>query len=331
MKTRILTKTKAIRSKVRYLLGDAEDQRVIAVAYVGADALSFLPDPSGIVIYCWPQAGGTNPSAIEDLVRSGAEVHFVRQLHAKVYWSRTRGALVGSANLTANALGEGGLQEVAVFLPRNAFDMDSFRRALDRHIEPDFAATLKKLHVEHVRFLQRNRSESRPATPRSPVPSFVQWLATKGGADWRMGWCVVYPDPPSDALKKLEEETGSQEWANYRAYNGASYLKCGGYTLSFGIREERGGVRIDSLRWWCPDRLIPTKDKSWKDTPYLWFSGVWLPRGAKRPFKVNQRFRRALEAAINDMGGLEWLVNDAPFKPTKSFLEKLKYHYEKRG
>ncbi len=323
---RVLTHTSAIRSAVRDLLGDAGDHRVIAVAYVGADALDFLPVPSGLVIYCWPQAGGTNPSAVEDLVRSGAKVHFVRRLHAKVYWSRTRGALVGSANLTANALGEQALQEAAVLLPPDAFDMDSFIRTMA--VEPDYAATLKQLHLAHVRFLQRNPSRTGSPTPRSALPSFLQWLATEGGADWRMGWYMDDPGPPRDAIDKLEEETGSREWATFLGQPKASYLKRDEYTLSFRIRPKGDRVRIDSLYWWCPVNFVHTEDKSWKDSPYLWFARVLLPRGAKPPFKVKEpRFRRALAAAICDMGGLNWLEN-ASLKPTKAFLKKLWYRYE---
>ena len=259
-------------------------------------------------------------------MRSGAKVDFVRRLHAKVYWSRTRGALVGSANLTANALGEQALKEAAVLLLPDAFDMDSFIRAMA--VEPDYAATLKQLHVAHVRFLQRNPSRNGSATPRFAVPSFLQWLATEGGADWRMGWYVEDPDPPRDAIDKLEEETGSRTWATFLAQPKASYLKRGEYTLSFRIQPKRGGVRIDSLDWWCPATFVHTDHKSWKDSPYLWFARVWLPARGQTPVQgEGATIPRALAAAICDMGGLNWLEN-ASLKPTKAFLKKLKSRYE---
>jgi phosphatidylserine/phosphatidylglycerophosphate/cardiolipin synthase-like enzyme len=83
-----------------------------------------------------------------------AKVHFVNRLHAKIYWSKARGALLGSANLTANALGENGLQEAMVWLPPELFDIRPFIRSL--HILDDFNKTLKWLHAAHIRFLQRN-------------------------------------------------------------------------------------------------------------------------------------------------------------------------------
>ena len=92
---KVITQATSIRAAVKHLLSDSDDERVVAVAYVGADALSFLPAPKGLTVYCWAQAGGTNPYAIEELIRAGVEVRFVRRLHAKVYWSRNRGALIG--------------------------------------------------------------------------------------------------------------------------------------------------------------------------------------------------------------------------------------------
>src|ERR1051325_7986254 len=123
---KIITEPARIRAALHDLLSDPNDERVAAVAYVGADALSFLSAPTGITIYCWPQAGGTNPIAVEELVRNGIKVNFVKRLHAKVYWSQSRGALIGSANLTSNALGEGGLREAVVWVPPGAFDMNAF-------------------------------------------------------------------------------------------------------------------------------------------------------------------------------------------------------------
>src|SRR5579872_6181884 len=78
----------------------------------------------------WPQPGGTNPAAIEALVAAGAHVHFVDRLHTKIYWSRAHGSLIGSANLTANALGESRFREAVVRLPPGRFDIRPFIQSL---------------------------------------------------------------------------------------------------------------------------------------------------------------------------------------------------------
>src|SRR5664279_4777421 len=126
----ILTEPEQIRFAIRKLLSDTKDERILAVAFVGADALSLLPAHKGITVYCWPQPGGTNPAGIDALVAAGAQVHFVERLHSKIYWSQAHGALIGSANLTANALGEGGLREAVVRLPAGLFDIRPFIQSL---------------------------------------------------------------------------------------------------------------------------------------------------------------------------------------------------------
>ncbi len=324
---RILTQTVSIRTAIRDLLRDPEDERIIAVAYVGADARSYLPAPKGLTLYCWPQAGGTNPDAIEDLRRDGCEVHFVDRLHAKVYWSRARGAVIGSANLTANALGEQAHHELAVLLPPGAFDMRAFVGSL--HVEPDFNGALKRLHEAHLRYLQRNpsRGSKRPA---QPLPSFREWFAGGDGRkEWRLGWYDEYANAPRDAIRALEENTGTRKYADYLPCGGPHDLKLGVFTLSFRVRAVADGTKVSNLDWWVPDTPpIPTKVKSRLEYPYIWFARRRMPRGARPPFEArDSRFRAALKVAIDESGGYPWLEN-ASLNPTKRFLERLERAYD---
>ncbi len=328
---KIFTQPGSIRAAVKDLLSDSEDERVVAVAYVGADAFSFLSAPMGLTVYCWPQAGGTNPAAVEDLVRAGVKVHFVKRLHAKVYWSHTRGALVGFANLTANALGEEALQEAAVLVPPGLFDMHSFIGSMKP--EPDFAATLKRLHEAHVRFLQRNPHREKSTVPPLPLPLplFPQWLAGEGRAEWRLGWYEEDVKPPTDAIDGLEKETGTRKFPTFIGASRSSDLKRGVFTLSFRVREVADAVRVSALEWWAPENVVRSKTKAWKDYPYIWFARVRVPAGARPPFNVREvRFRRALATTIYESGGLNWLRKTS-LRPTKGFLELLSRNYEGAG
>lgn len=114
-----LYKTAAIRSAIKAIMEPSSGRRVAIVAYVGADALSFIPKPSGVEIYCSDNPVGTNPKGIAALRSEGADVYFVSGLHMKVYWSEKAGAAVGSANLSENALGDGGIAE-AMYLLRDS-------------------------------------------------------------------------------------------------------------------------------------------------------------------------------------------------------------------
>ena len=60
-------------------------RRVAISAFVGKGAESYLPNPQGITLVCWPKAGATNPHALRKLMKSGIEVQFTDRLHMKVY------------------------------------------------------------------------------------------------------------------------------------------------------------------------------------------------------------------------------------------------------
>lgn len=325
---KILTEARQIRAAVREVLDDAAGERVVAVAFVGGDALSFLTSPRGVTVYCWPQPGGTNPSAIDQLLRAGAQVYFVQGLHAKVYWSRKRGTLIGSANLTANALGEGGLREAMVWLPPGAFEIQPFVKSLKA--VRDFDDKLKWLHQAHVHFLQRNPPRRAPRGSRPQVPSFRLWFS--GGrrrADWRLGWYEQDAVAPRDAIDALESETGSRRFATFLGAERASDLKAGVFTLSFQVRQiSTGRIRVTAMEWWAPEVRVRSHNRAWKDYPHLWFARRCIPHGTRPPFDARgQRFRRALAQAIEESGGLAWL-REASTKPSRSFLGRLLRQYD---
>jgi hypothetical protein len=322
----VLTDSKSIREAIRKLLADPNDERIVAVAYVGADALRFLPTASGITLYCWPQAGGTNPIGVEKLLDAGVQVHFVKRLHAKVYWSRANGALIGSANLTANALGDRTLQEAAVVVPPGHFDMASFCQAMK--VERNFAARLSRLHEEHVRFLQRNPPKQPRTSRTTDGPNFLRWLAREGRADWRLGWYEEDESPPSDSLDEFERARGTRKFATCLGARRSDDLRAGLFTLSFRIRESGGKCKITRYEWWVPELVARTRDKAWQDWPCIWFANVRIPDGARPPFNVaDKRFRRAFAHSIQQYGGLDWLKK-APLAPTAAFLDQVRGNYE---
>lgn len=120
---KVLHAVNDIRNAVSEVLGDVASARYAIVAFVGRDPLRWITEPRGLQVYCWPRAGGTNPDGIDALVNAGATVHFKESLHSKVYHSDTRGTVLGSANLSDNALGTGRLTETVIYLPPGAFSL----------------------------------------------------------------------------------------------------------------------------------------------------------------------------------------------------------------
>lgn len=87
----------------------------IAVAYIGADWKSFIPDSSHLEAIIVSPTFGSNPWAITDLVKQigWEKLFFLDELHAKAYVGK-KSAVIGSANLTRNGLGAEGLVELCV-------------------------------------------------------------------------------------------------------------------------------------------------------------------------------------------------------------------------
>lgn len=83
----------------------------IAVAYVGANWKSLLGATNRLREIVLAPIPGTNPTAVAAIARNiGWEnVHFLDQLHAKLYLGAGRG-MFGSANLSANAFADGTTQ-----------------------------------------------------------------------------------------------------------------------------------------------------------------------------------------------------------------------------
>lgn len=106
-----------------------------AVAFWGEGAAEFLSSDDesrkGVRIVCDLSMGCTSPRALRKLgAPTNDRLRFHDHLHAKVYLSDI-GAVIGSANMSANALGFGGKvrhREAAMFLDT---DEDGFQEAVD--------------------------------------------------------------------------------------------------------------------------------------------------------------------------------------------------------
>ncbi len=105
------------------ILVDSEIQRAIlrcepskiAVAYVGTDWNTFVPDADRLGTIIVSPTFGSNPRAITDLAKriGWDKIFFLDELHAKTYIGNVS-AVIGSANLTRNGLSGERLVELCV-------------------------------------------------------------------------------------------------------------------------------------------------------------------------------------------------------------------------
>jgi hypothetical protein len=329
---KLLTTPAAIRAAIRQVLSDPRDERVVAVAYVGADACDYIPSPSGLRVFCWPQPGGTNPHGVAALRKAGADVDFVDRLHAKVFWSRQGGTILGSPNLSSNALGEAGLVESAIWLPPGAVDIESFLASLSHRTLADFTTKLQWLYQAHVRFAQRNALARQAGRRRQRLRTFDEWAADDARPEWRLGTYEVDEAPPDDAVRALEEETGSSRFVTYRGTMTKNSLAIGVFTLECRITASRKGIRLTQLNWWAPAARVPTRVKEWREFPHVWFARRRIPGGTHPPFELRStRFRRALTKAIDEAGGLRWLneLEESSLRPSRAFIQRMLRVYER--
>ncbi|EXI65167.1 MAG: hypothetical protein AW08_03439 [Candidatus Accumulibacter adjunctus] len=106
---------------VRLMARHGVDEPIaIAVAFWGKGAEALLPADRRFRLICNLSMGGTNPAVIETLLaRPGIDVRHLPDLHAKVVLTAS-GAVVSSANFSANGLGlDGGAgwQEAGMLIP----------------------------------------------------------------------------------------------------------------------------------------------------------------------------------------------------------------------
>ena len=122
---KVLYSSKEIRKAVKRLFAAPapDDRRVALVAYVGAQASKFLPDPNGLELICALEPGATSARALELLKNNGARIRQSNRLHMKVYFSSARGAVICSANASSNGLSGAGLKEAGVLVDAQEVDI----------------------------------------------------------------------------------------------------------------------------------------------------------------------------------------------------------------
>lgn len=210
----VFQKAKQIRESIRKLLDDASITRWVIVAFVGSGAEQYLPQPKGINLICWDKEGCTSPDAIRALRRQGVAVYFAQNLHMKIYYGQGRGISIGSANLSANGMGDDGLHEAVAFLPTNALDVDSVVKSLKA--KPVTPQMLKSLDERTRRFRARNKGQLvfPEKTKQGPKPLFSDWYQNTDRENWKL---YVYRRTlkglTKEAQSKLAQE-GYKKWVN---------------------------------------------------------------------------------------------------------------------
>lgn len=311
----------SIRREVKRIFKTERGRRVALVAFVGKNADAYLPRPKGLELICWPQASGTNPGSINNLIiKKKVHVQFADQLHMKVYWTAKQGAVVASANLSTNAYGHGGLHEAGVLLPSNAISIDEVIESVNpRDVTPE---SLDKLRLESKR-VQRIK------TLTNGKKTFLDWLKKPERSPWMLHCFGEYGGGACGRLREAaKEETGStrvDDWIYCRRGD----VKVEDYVLSIDLASRRKPVTDD---WLFVHRvvLVAKKDKRY-DAGWPYQAGQLHPSSAcpQPPFYIDSYFRTALRATYKTLGSdAENEFSEAHTRrPSKRLLKLIEKNY----
>jgi hypothetical protein len=289
---KILYTSKAIREAIRDLFAKkhSKRRRVACVAFIGADCMDFIPFADGLQVYCWPQPGGTNSDGLNRLLSAGAKLRFADGLHSKVYWTDGVGCVVTSANLSRNALGDGGLAETGVFFP------DSASVDIDQVI-----AQKKSRAATNTEILELARKNARLRAKLSRGGSgdsvtFGEWSGHPAKVPWKLAWVTDEMATPTSVEDHWKQNGGSEEdgsdWAHCRA---GEYQK-DDWLLVYDP------YRVGEPYWMFVTDVI-AKKKGEEDQEEYPYSAIQVgSRPMCAPFTLQKPFPRALFEAVKEYG-----------------------------
>ncbi len=318
---KFLERSSSIRGELQKLFRRSRNRKVILVAFVGEDAPRLLPCWEGVELYCWPKAGGTNPKALEHLKKLGAIIHFVDRMHMKLYWVGGRGAVIGSANLTDNALGDGKLHEAAVLLRRpDLVDVDKI--IAQSKPEPMTIAALRRLTEEHHRFYRR--VEFSPAKKRrSTKPSsFLDWYRNRI-EDWWLVWWECGGEAADSVLDQLEAEEGTRGYYDYMDFGESDCPGKDKWLLTYKIG--RDGL-IGKPAWMYIDHAYRVSGAEADETDYPVQAIQQKPLTTTPPFDLNEAgFMSVFCQVVGDhpVWGKKRKTSVRKWLPSEDLLKKL--------
>lgn len=155
MSGKIVTTPKQIQDYIQQI-----EPTNIAVAFVGAGWRNYISHPEKISSIVLSPTLGSNPKAIEEIAASISweKVHFLDNLHAKIYIG-TNSALMGSCNLSNNGMGEGGLEEVAIYL-QDSDQLEILKKEIESYVKKaNLAYPTTKSKQDRVRELIEQRKD----------------------------------------------------------------------------------------------------------------------------------------------------------------------------
>ena len=314
-----------IKQQLKELFSKAGKKWAI-VGFVGRDPLKHLPsDMSDLSVMCWPKAGGTNPDGIRQLIDKGIPVYFCNRLHQKIYWLEGAGLIIGSANLSENALGSDGLHEFGVYCEDTDFDINKVLTALV--YDSVTVAALTKLDVEHAALARRevdNKSKNQKSGS-SAAPKFLEAIQSNIPKMWKLvTYYALRDEAENDIIKaKVQKSWGAEEWTDDIDIDANATFVKGQHVLQVKTNYE-GIVEEANAEWLCVDLIV--KDES--------LNAIVQHKALDEsllPFKLDKKFKKHLKDAFNQNRAVRLEnIYDKNYFVKKAFIQSIRNSYDKK-
>lgn len=314
MDVKSLYSSEEIREKIRELFSieHSKRRRVACVAYIGEDCLDYIQYAKGVEIYCWPQVGSTNPIGLNRLITSGANVFFVDNLHAKIYWTEGVGVLVTSANLSKNALAGERLHEFGVYFDDSKqVDIDrllrhyAFRQAKEEEI-------LRLKRESDLKEDDTNKKKSKS----SELVLFEEWCK----AAIRMPWKFCWTDDEEYKLLPSSKRFVESNYTNVKIRNWShariGEYKKGDWLLQFSTKTGK------IYSWMFINEIIPKNKNEELQNIYPLMAVQLGNHSPHVPFHIDKSFRKIFKKTLFQYG-IQKIYDLKNSKVPKVFLSLL--------
>ncbi len=308
---KILYRSGDVHKAVKKIFDLPCKRRVAVVAYLGANADKFLPNPNNIEIICCPEPGSTSPAAIRKLLHRGAKIRFSDGLHSKVYWSN-KGCIITSANISHRALGNNPQKEVGVLINSSDFDID---RLINESHSYDITQELMNKLSKQDR--KTNRAVGNKAGKSQKFP-FIEWYNSPYREPWKIGWWTEsILESSKAAVKKSKEVYNVSEPARFLNVS-KSQASRDNWFLRFGITSKG----IKQIGWMYVDFVVhvdPDEKNAYeREYPFQAIQVHKSSRYPPPPFHISKEFTKAFKSAVKEYG-----IEKIEYSPTLKAPKKL--------
>lgn len=273
----------------------------IAVAYVGKDWENYCDTFKEIIV---SPTLGSNPYALEEIIEDKGidNVYFLDNLHSKIYLG-THNALVGSSNLSNNALSDQNLLE-AVVLIRNVADLGHLQIIIEEYKRlaniayPNEASKIKRIeklkkmpNIPSANYLNTNLIDYDVDSSGDRI--IIAWYLSEKDLD----------DLDFDFPDDLEET--SDNWNNFLE---ESEIKIGDRILNWEIKRRNGKILTSKFSWFVASGVLPNRVSKQENYTKLVYQGKNITNFIP-PFDVNDVAKKCFNEIINDTQFIDFSGN----------------------